>query len=293
MKYVITGSIGHISKPLSEKLLAKGHDVTIITSNLNNEAAIKAMGAKAAIGSVEDVVFLSETFKEADAVYTMIPPKWDPVNWQEWIGSIGNNYATAIKDSNIKYVVNLSSIGAHMAEGCGPVSGLYRAEAALNSLKDVNIKHLRPAYFYHNLFAQIDMIKHAGIMGGNFGETPFPLVHPADIAEAAAEELLNLSFTGHSVRYIAGDEKTGAEIATIIGKAINRPELQWIVFSDEQNLEGAKQAGLQEEVAKNYTEMGSAMRTGKMSEDYERNKPVLSKIKLTDFATEFAGAFNG
>jgi uncharacterized protein YbjT (DUF2867 family) len=292
MKYVITGSLGHVSKPLSEKLIAKGHHVTIITSSADKEEAITKLGARPAVGSVEDVQFLTDTFKGADAVYTMIPPKWDPVDWKEWIGNIGNNYANAIKDAGVRYVVNLSSIGAHMPEGCGPVSGLYRVEAALNALEDVNIKHLRPAYFYHNLLSQIGMIQHAGIMGGNFGESPFPIVHPLDIADAAAEELLNLAFTGHTIRYIVGEETTGARIAETIGKAINKPNLQWIVFTDEQNLEGAKQAGLNEEVAKNYTEMGSAMRTGEMNEEYDKNKPPFSRTKLEDFAKEFAKTFN-
>src|SRR3954452_11955402 len=134
MKYTITGSLGHISKPVSEKLIANGHDVTIITSNANNETAIKEMGAKAAVGSVEDAQFLTDAFKNADAVYTMIPPNWNPVNWKAWIAGIGSNYAKAIRDTGVKYIVNLSSIGAHMPEGCGPVSGLYRVEAALNAL---------------------------------------------------------------------------------------------------------------------------------------------------------------
>lgn len=292
MKYVITGSLGHISKPLAQNLIAKGHEVTIITSNHKNEAAIKALGAKPAVGWVEDVKFLNETFKDHDAVYTMVPPKMDADNWKEWIGNIGKNYATSVKDAGIKYVVNLSSVGAHMPEGCGPVSGLNRAEEALNALTDVNIKHLRPAYFYHNLLAQTGMIKNAGMMGGNFGADVFPMVHPADIAKIATEELLNLSFTGHSVRYIAGDEKNGDTLSATIGNAIGKNNLPWIIFSDEQNYDGMLQAGLSGEVAKNYTEMGKAIRTGEMSEDYFKNKPILSDIKLNDFAKEFAAAFN-
>ena len=291
MKYVIAGSLGHISKPLSQKLLANGHEVTIITSKNDNEAAINELGAKAAVGSLEDVQFLSNTFKDADAVYTMIPPNWNPTNWKDWIGSIGNNYAKAVKEAGVKYVVNLSSIGAHMPDGCGPVSGLHRVEEALNKLENVSVRHLRPAYFYHNLLAQVGMIKHANILGANFGETHFPMVHPADIADAAAEELLNLSFTGHSVRYIVGDEKSGADIASVIGQAINKPGLPWVVFSDGQSVEGAIQAGLNEEVAKNYTEMGSAIRSGEMFAEYRQNKPSFSKIKLEDFAKEFAQVF--
>lgn len=292
MKYVITGSLGNISKPVSEKLIAAGHNVTIITSSQDKVKAIETLGAKAAVGSVEDVSFLKQTLKGADVVYTMVPPKWDAENWKEWIGGIGKNYAAAIKDAGVKFVVNLSSVGAHMPGGCGPVSGLYKVEQALNALQDVNIKHLRPAYFYHNLLAQVGLIKQAGIMGGNFGDIAFPIVHPADIAEAVAEELLGLSFTGHSVRYVVGDEVTGNTIVSVLGESINKQGLPWVVFTDEDNLKGFLQAGLPEEVAKNYTEMGTAMHTGEMHADYLKNKPTLSKTKLTDFASEFAAVFN-
>ena len=59
MKYVITGGAGHISKPLTEKLLAAGHAVTVIGRNAENLKELVAKGAKAAIGSVEDVQFLT------------------------------------------------------------------------------------------------------------------------------------------------------------------------------------------------------------------------------------------
>ena len=101
----------------------------------------------------------------------------------------------------------------------------------------------------------------------------------------------NLKFSGKSVRYIAGDEKTGAEIAAALGAAIGKNDLKWMIFSDEQNLDGMKQAGLSEEVAKNYVEMGSALRSGEMNADYFKHTPGLSDIKLQDFASEFKAAF--
>ena len=293
MKYVITGSIGNISKPLTQALVNAGNNITVITSKKENIAAIEALGATAAVGSIEDVDFLTNTFTGADAVYTMVPPKSGAANWKAYIENIGKNYAAAIKVAGVKFVVNLSSVGAHMNDGAGPVSGLHRAENALNALTDVNIKHLRPAYFYANLLANVGMIKHMGIIGGNFGEKPFALVHTDDIAVAAIEELLNLNFTGHSVRYIAGDEKTGFEIAKTLGTAIGQPDLPWVVFTDEQSLQGMLQVGLPEEDAKNYTEMGAALASGEMNADYFHNRPAsLSKIKLEDFAKQFAEAFH-
>lgn len=295
MKYVITGGAGHISKPLAEKLLAAGHTVTIIGRNAENLKELIAKGAKPAIGSVEDVKFLTETFKGADAVYTMVPPNFAPADWKTWIGQIGTNYANAIKDAGVKYVVNLSSVGAHVPDGVGPVSGLYRVEQALNKVQGVNIKHLRPGYFFLNFLASIALVKNAGIIGSNFGgeNSKMALVHPDDIADIAFEELSNLNFTGISARYIASDERSTPEIAEAIGKAIGKSGLPWITFSDSDTLNGMLQAGLPQEIAKNYVEMGNAIEQGVVFEDYWKHQPEkMGKVKLADFAQTFASVYN-
>ena len=294
MQYVISGSLGNISKPLAQRLVAAGHNVTVISSKADKVAQIEAIGAKAAIGSVEDIFFLTNAFTGADAVYTMVPPNFGSGNWKKYIASVGEKYAAAIQASGVKNVVNLSSIGAHMADGCGPVSGLFFVEKALNALPDVNVKHLRPGFFYPNFLANIGMIKHMGIIGGNYGEgTKLVLVHPDDIAEAAAEELLGLSFSGKSVRYVTSDEKTTDEVAAILGKAIGKPELPWINFKDEDTVAGMTQAGLPQEIAENYAEMGAAMRSGEMASDYLLHRPdVFGKTKLEAFAPVFAAIYS-
>lgn len=294
MKYVITGSLGNISKPITEKLVAAGHQVTVISSKTDKVAEIEAIGAKAAIGSVEDLAFLTNTFAGADAAYIMVPPKWDATDWKGYIAQIGQNYASAIKASGVKKVVTLSSIGAHMPDGCGPVSGIFYVEKALNELSGVDVKHLRPGFFYNNFYANIGMIKHAGIIGGNYGaNSKLVLSSTNDIATVAAEELLTPSFSGKSIRYLASDELSTNEIAQILGTAIGKPELPWIDFKDEDNEGGMIGAGLSAEVAKNYTEMGRAVREGKMAEDFHKNRPsTFGTTKFTDFAKEFGFAFN-
>jgi uncharacterized protein YbjT (DUF2867 family) len=293
MKYVLSGSLGNINKPLAQQLIAAGHTATIISSKAEREGAIAALGAKAAIGSVEDGEFLTQTFSGADAVFTLIPPVDNVADWKAYIHGIGKNFAAAINASGVKKVVNLSSIGADQAAGCGPVTGIHFAELELNKLTGVDIKHLRPAFFYTNFFANIGMIKHAGIVGNNYGaDTRIVLTHPDDIATVAVEELLSLDFAGKSVRYIASDERTSREIAAALGTAIGQPNLPYVAFTDEQNLDGMIQAGLPVEIARNFVEMGKAARTGILFEDY-RNHPVpLQKTKLEDFAKEFALAYN-
>jgi uncharacterized protein YbjT (DUF2867 family) len=291
MKYVLAGSLGHINKPLATQLIAAAHNVTVISSSADRAQAITELGAVPAIGSVTDAAFLAKTFTGADAVFVLIPPVWQAEDWKGYIHSVGKNYADAIKTSGVKKVVNLSSMGAHMPDGCGPVSGINRAEQELNKLDGVDIKHLRPGFFYTNLLANIGMIKHAGIYGDNYGNNTLVLTHPNDIAVVAAEELLKLDFTGKSVRYIASDERTSTEITAVLGAAIGKADLPYIEFTDEQNYEGMVQAGLSEEIARNYTEMGSAARTGEMFADYKKHPVTLQKTKLEDFAKEFAAAY--
>ncbi len=137
------------------------------------------------------------------------------------MNEVAESYAQALQANDIKYVVNLSSVGADVGNGVGPVDGLHYFEKLLNAIPSLNIRHLRPSYFYSNFLAQIGMIKQGGIMGGNFGEgEKIFLTHTNDIATVALEELLNLKFSGNSVRYIISDERSGTEIAQAIGNAI-------------------------------------------------------------------------
>jgi len=77
MKFVVTGAAGHISKPLTELLLKKGHDVTVVGRSPKNLEGLVKFGAKTAIGDMGDVAFLTEAFKGADGVYLMLRPMWD------------------------------------------------------------------------------------------------------------------------------------------------------------------------------------------------------------------------
>lgn len=295
MKYIITGSIGNISKPVVKKIKKAGHEVIVVTSNQDRVKQIEELGASAAVGSVEDAAFISQAFSGADAVYLMIPPNWALTGeWLEYQKKVADNYVEALKKAKVKNVVMLSSIGAHLREGTGPVNGLGYLEEKLLQLKEVNVKMLRPSYFFYNLNSMIGMIKHMNIMGSNFGssEEKLVMVHTDDIAEAAAQELLGLSFKGHSVRYVASDERHPNEIAEILSKAVGKPGTPWIEFTDEQALQGMLQNNLPQNIADGYVELGASLRTGKMQEDYWKNRPELGKIKLEDFVKEFVGAYN-
>lgn len=298
MKIAVTGSLGNISKPLTIELVQKGHSVTVISSKAERQKDIEAIGAKAAIGTMEDADFLSATFKGADVVYVMevLAPNafFDPnVDAIAAITKIGNNYKQAVQQSGVKRVVHLSSIGAHMDKGSGLLAFHYNVENILKQLPDdVSIKFMRPVVFYSNLLGFIETIKTQGaIVYNHGGDNKEPWVSPLDIAAVIAEEI-EKPFDGRTIRYIASDEVSPNEVAKTLGEAIGKPDLKWLVIPDEQLLNGMIAMGMNPQTAKGFVELNAARHGSELYEDYHRNKPTLGRIKLKEFAKEFAAVYH-
>lgn len=296
MKVIVTGSLGNISKPLTVKLIAEGHEVTVISSSPSKQTDITLLGATPAIGSLEDTSFLTNTFNGADAVYLMVPPNnyFDPnLDLVGYYHRIGLNYADAIRKSGVKRVVHLSSIGAHLNHGTGNILAHHDVETIFNALEDVFVTFIRPTSFYYNLYGYISMIKKEGYIAANYsGDIGTSWVSPMDIAEAIVDEL-SLHPSGRKVRYVVSDELTGYETALILGTAIGKPDLNWVTISDKQMQSGLVKIGMNKHIAQGLVEMYGSLRDGVLEEDYYHNRPVgLGKVKMTDFAKEFALAYH-
>jgi nucleoside-diphosphate-sugar epimerase len=293
MKITITGSLGNISRPLIEKLVAAGHEVRVISSNVAKAGDIEKIQAIPLIGSVEDYDFVKQSFQGSDAVYCMIPPNFSTPDYKAFTIAVGKNYAKAIQETGVQYVVNLSSSGSPLA-GKSPLENYQDLETWLNELPAIHVLHLRPGGFYSNFFGSIGLIKYQSIIGNNFSEEiNMVLSHPEDIAEAAAEALITLSFKGKNIQYIVSDTKNGREVAAILGSAIGKPALKWVPFSDEQLLQGLMQNGFSKDAAQHYiVDMGIAIREGLMDKHYKQNThKVTGKRTFTEFAKVFAYAY--
>lgn len=298
MKIVTTGSLGNIGKPLVQKLVQNGHSVTVISSNPERKGSIEEISAQTAIGTMEEIDFLTETFKDADVVYLMeavgqnmmFDPNFDII---KAYSNIVKNYKQAIIRSGVKKVVHLSSVGAHTTEGNGVLSMHYYAEQILNELpNDVSIKFIRPVGFYTNIYRFMKSIKENGTIVMNYGgDKKEPWVSPLDIAATIYEEM-EKPFVGRSIRYVASEEISPKEIAHQLGKAIGNPDLKWVSISSEELLDGMLKMGMNHQIAKGFIDMQSAQGDGSLYEDYYKNEPVLGKIKFADFAIGFAKEFN-
>jgi len=293
MKITITGSLGNVSRPLTAQLVAHGHQVNVITSSSARAAEISALGAVPFVGSLENEAFLTEAFKGSDAAYLMIPPNFSAPDYNAFVTTVQQNYAKALSNTRISYVVNLSSSGSALA-GQPPLVHYQNLETYLDALTDIHVLHLRPGGFYSNFFGSLDMIRHMGMIGNNFpGNIPLVMSDPQDIADAAIEALHGTTFRGKNVQYIISDKKTGDEIARILGTAIGKPDLAWTEFPDGQLLQALLQSGFSADAAQHYiVDMGLAIRQGLLERHYASNVHAVSGSRRFEaFAKIFAQAY--
>ncbi|OOQ61503.1 NAD(P)H-binding protein [Mucilaginibacter pedocola] len=292
MKITTTGSLGNVARPLVKKLIAAGHDVTVISTKEDKKADIEALGAKAAIGSISDEAFLSDAFKGADAVYTMMPPAIGPVNMIQNIADAGQASANAIKSAGVQRVVLLSSVGADANEGTGPVKGVHRVEQLFSQLDGADVTVLRSGFFYVNFFRDIPLIKNRNIFGNNYsGSDQLALTHHEDLSSAIAEELQSKG-NGYEVKYVVSDISTGRELAKLFGAVICKPELTWTQIPDDQLKQGMLAGGLPPELAALITELGQGVRQGiVMKGFFEKGAKVTGKVKLAAFAEDFKAKY--
>lgn len=296
MKIVVTGSLGNVGKPLVAQLVQMGYEVIVVSRSDKNKEEIANMGATAAIGSVKDIAFMKTVFRGADAAYCMIPPDYSDPDQIGHYSSVARSYAEAIPGSGIKKIVHLSSWGADLDKGTGFILGSYHAENILNTIPDISITHLRAGFLYYNLFGFVDMIKQTGNIVSNYGgDDKIVMTAPADIATAAAEELTHIDKdeTRIKVRYIASDDRTGNEAAKILGAAIGKPDLQWIAISDEEMEKSMIQKGVPQHTIDNAIALNRSIHNGNMRGNYDKvGAYPTGKIKLKDFAKEFAAVYN-
>jgi uncharacterized protein YbjT (DUF2867 family) len=293
MNFVVTGAAGHVSKPLTELLLKKGHDVTVVGRSPKNLEGLVKLGAETAIGNVADVPFLTETFKGADGVYLMLPPMWDSDDQKKQSVQYAENFSSAIRANGVKNAVFLSSYGAHRLDDAGAISGVGLAEVVLNKLEGVNVLSLRAGYFYSNLLLSLDLVKTAAHMGNMFTipDGTFTVVDPDDIARVAAEALDKRNFKGHSHAYVISDLTGTDEIASLIGKEIGIPGLKWVKVPAEDVKKVLLNYGFADGAANDYVEMFATLDTGLLFEDIQKTQPKIEGTSIEEFAKTWAAAY--
>src|SRR5277367_3235960 len=176
-----------------------------------------------------------------------------------------------------------------------PVSGLHSSEQKLNAIGDLNILHLRAAYFMENNLAAIGMIHGMGIFGhALLPDLKLPMIATPDVGDYAAQRLLDLDFSGKQTRELLGERDLSMTEATAaIARGIGKQDLRYQQFSYDQMQQGLEQMGMPPKKAAVYIEMFQAINTGVLAAQEPRSRENSTPTSFEQFVQDvFAPAYH-
>jgi len=289
----VMGASGHTGRRVAELLVDSGEKVRALGRSKEKLAPLEKKGAEARTGDAQDARFLASAFQGADGVFTLIPPDARSTDYRALQDAQGQAIAEALRESGAGRVVFLSSIGADLPEGTGPIAGLHAHEARLRELSGVHTLILRPGYFFENFHETLGLIKHQGINGGAIApDTAIPMIATRDIGDAASRALRERRFQGVAVQELLGPrDLTHAEATRILGARIGNPDLQYVQFPYDDFVKALVQSGLSENIASLYAEMARALNEGRVKSLEGRSPENTTKTRFEDFAVELEEAY--
>ena len=290
--YVILGASGNTGSIIANFLLLKGEKVRVVGRDPGRLQRFVRKGAEAFTSDVSDAAALTKAFRGARAAYLLLPPITSREDQERESDAI----AKAVKDSGLRYAVNLSSYGAHVPEGTGPVAGLHSSEEKLNAISDLNVLHLRAAYFMENNLAAIGMIQDMGIFGhALLPDLKLPMIATPDVGTYAAQRLLDLDFSGKQTRELLGERDLSMTEATAaIARGIGKSDLKYVQFPYDQVQQVLEQTGMSPKKAAVYIEMFESINNGVLAAQERRSRENTATTSFEHFVRDFfVGAYHG
>jgi len=283
MRIAVTTPTGHIGNKLANLLLDRKADVTLIARHPEKVKDLTSRGAKVIAGEHSDAAVVEQAVKAADALFWLTPSditSHDPLGLARRMAEAG---ASVIRKHPDLRVVQLSSAGAFLPSGTGPIVGLHDTEEKFRAAGK-NIVALRPNEFMENVFMSLPTIIAQGSIYTSIpGSVKAEYIATQDIAEIAAEFLLN-PIDGHHVIDIVGPQELSLnEWASIAGEAIQK-QVRVVTVPGDALKAAMSQAGLSSEMAALLVEMEEAF--PKILGQFHGEQKRVGKVTFAQFARE-------
>ena len=289
----VMGATGHTGSKVARRLLKSGTRVRALGRSESRLAALQDAGAEVRAGDVADAGFLSEAFRGADAVYTLLATDRHASDYAVRQAREGEAIASAIRESGVPLVVALSSLGANLPDAPGVIAGLRAQEERLRCISGLNLLLLRPASFFENFFDALDVVRQMGVLADSVApDIAMPMVAADDIAAVAAKALMERDWSGIAVQELLGPrDLSHVEVARILGERIGQPDLPCVQLADAEMANALVGAGLSPSFADLYVEMTRAFNASSVHPLDGRNNRNSTTTTFEDFVGELAGAY--
>ncbi|GAB2603251.1 NmrA family NAD(P)-binding protein [Pseudactinotalea suaedae] len=265
--YTITGVTGHVGGAAARALLERGAPVRVVVRSAEKGAPWADRGAEVAVADLDDPVALAELLRGSDGAFVLLPtlPTGGDAEHRRMAGSISEAVAAA----GVPHVVALSSLGAELAEGTGPIRWLHHLETGLGAGGAV-VTVLRCCHFQEKVETVLGAVLGAGIypVFGESADVPTPMVATHDIGEVVARSLLAPPASSEVID-VLGPTSTEREVADLLAEALGRP-LQLVTIPREAWVPSMLDAGLPDALAREFAALYEAEARGLLQPQGDR-----------------------
>jgi len=284
MRIAITTPTGNIGRELTKRLLdQRGTQLILLARTPDKLKKEQARGAKVVKADLGDAASVKKATQGADALFFLCPPSFAVPNYRAYYVGLAKNGAEAVKANKVKHTVLLSSVGAHLSKGTGPILGLHDAEKLFAQVtKGLTI--LRPAFFMENYLWHLDSIKNMNsIFMPLSGEVTLPMIATADIADRAARVITGPAPSRPTIVPLHGPKDyTLNECAKIISRTIGK-EVKHVQVPPAKAKEAMIAMGATENVADTMLEMEAGFQAGKIKDEAKRSPETTTPTTFETF----------
>jgi uncharacterized protein YbjT (DUF2867 family) len=284
--FVVTGATGRTGSVVASTLLEQNKKVRVVVRDAQKGEVWKRRGAEVAVADLNDEAALARAFAGADAAYLLVAPNYTSnqvfADQKKEVDAL----AGAVRQAGVKHVVLLSSIGAELASGNGPIQGLHYAEEKLRPLTALTA--LRAAYFQENWGSTLPLAKQQGILPAMLrADKRFPMVATQDIGRVAAEALLAGPSKAGTLIQLAGPQDYAPIDVVEVASSVLGKKVQRIDVPEEGMVPALTQAGLTEDLARLFREMNVAFSEGRIK---WQGEPTRGKVRLEETVRQILSA---
>ncbi len=252
--FVVAGVSGHVGSVVAKSLLAQKQPVRVLVRDAAKGKEWSQAGAQVAVGSLDDEAAVARALEGARGFFTLLPPNYQATDFFATQRKTADAIAAAVKRSRVPHVVMLSSVGADLAAGTGPIKGLHYLEEKLRAT-GVQLTAIRAGSFQENFHNALGAARQAGIFP-NFAPSadyPMPMIATRDIGALAAQSLLAPAAKSEIVD-LHGPAYSNRQVAEKLGAALGKP-LKVVDIPASEHVQALTKAGFSKELAAVFAEM--------------------------------------
>jgi uncharacterized protein YbjT (DUF2867 family) len=276
--YTITGVTGHVGAAAAHELLRRDAPVRAVVRDAAKGRAWTQRGAEIAVADFTDRVAMTQALADSQGAFVLLPTIATAGDAEH--RRLADSIAAAVADSGVPQVVQLSSVGADLTDGTGPIRWLHHLENRLRQT-DVLLTAVRSCHFQEKVEEVLGAALGAGIypVFGDTADVPVPMIATRDVGGAVADALLQPP-SASEVIDLAGPEYTERKVAVELATAIGTP-LQVVTVPRTGWIDAMVDAGLPEPFAHELAALYDAGERGLLQPRGDRLRTYATPIDET------------